>query len=259
MFRRSLIAVTAVAALALASCGSTGSTDQTGAGSGTSGASSVAGSGTGGAGSAPAGSSGTAAGPMQSGRSGSDSDSGSSSGAGSASGSATITAGGAMDGQSTMWFSAFCTGIGPAFTAMMSVDPTATGAAKQKAYVTTFNSVGDAFTAAAKTLGSLPPPTITNGDKLASTMVQTLTAGGPAMKQAAADVAAVDPSDEKALAAAIATANEHTGDVLSGMDKIDLDDATQQALREIPACKMFADAGSDSGSGGGDSSSPTTG
>ncbi len=246
MLRKSLVALAAVGALALASCGSTAGTAETG--SGASGASSVVGSATAGPASA---SGGGATGAEQTGNAGADSDSGSGTGA------TTITAGGDIEGQSAAWFSAFCTGLGPVFTTMMNMDPSATGAAKQQTYVTNFNAMGDAFTAAAKTLGALPPPTFDNGDKLASTMVQTLASAGPVMKQAAEDIAAADATDEQALDAAIAKANEQTSGVLDGMDQFDLDDATQQQLREIPACKAFM---TDNGGGSSDDgASPTTG
>lgn len=161
----------------------------------------------------------------------------------------TITVGGNVDAQTGTWFSAFCTGMSPLLDAVSGGAVPTGGADMQSTMVKEFGTLGDAMTNTANALKPLPPPTFANGQQFATDVVTSLSQAGPEMKTAASDIQAVDPTDASALEAAIEKAGDTLQNSLSALDKYDLDENTQNAMKNIPACAAFAaEAGGDSGS-----------
>lgn len=154
-----------------------------------------------------------------------------------------VTVGGAVDGQTTAWFSTFCAGFASAFTAMSDTSPTAGGKDEQTSFVQLYGGLGDAFIKTANALQPLPPPTFNGGDKFAADVVKSLGQAGPQLKQAAQAIAAVDPSNQEALESAIEAAGAGMETAMSAMAGYALDDNTEKALESIPACAPLAATG----------------
>ena len=169
---------------------------------------------------------------------------GSSASGSSASGSA------ALDAQSTKWFDTLCTGFLP-LTDLSKLGDTVSSAkdvkTAQKQIVALFTKAGSSFTDTAKSLKSLPAPTIPGGAEVASKVEPVLTKLGSDLTAGAKKAAAVDATKNPSQLQTVLT--DTASQISSMSSSVSLDDVTtspeaEKAIAAIPSCKKLSQLGS---------------
>lgn len=160
----------------------------------------------------------------------------------------TIGANGNLDAQTTAWFTTFCTGLGPVldlgdktseWSSQIASDP----AAGMKAAGDYFVVIGKSFTDTAASLKSTPPPTFQDGAEVAGKIVAGMEKAGPIFTQAGQKLAALNPTDQAGAAAAMQELQTSMTNAMSAFgdvtNNVELDPATEAAVKQIPACSKF--------------------
>ena len=162
----------------------------------------------------------------------------------SASGSA------ALDAQSTKWFDTLCTGFLP-LEDLSKLGDTVSSAkdikTAQKEIVALFTKAGSSFTNTAKSLKSLPAPTVQGGAEVASKVEPVLTELGSELTTGAKKVAAVDVTKYPAQLQTVLT--DTATQISSVSSSVSLDNVTtspgaEKAIAAIPSCKKLSQLGS---------------
>lgn len=160
----------------------------------------------------------------------------------------TIGANGALDAQTTAWFTTFCTGMGPVLdlstkSTEWSSQIASNPAAGMKAAGDYFVVIGKSFTDTAAALKSTPPPTFDGGADVAGKIVAGMEKAGPVFTQAGQKLAALNPTDQAGAAAAMQDLQQSMTDAMSAFgtvtENVELDPATQAAVEAIPACSKL--------------------
>jgi hypothetical protein len=113
-------------------------------------------------------------------------------------------------------------------------------AAEQSTLLGLLITMGDTFTSAAATLAGMGTPPVTAGDTWPATVQSTLTTTAQQLTAAAADLAAADPNDTAAQAAAtetLITRTDQARQLIQSIADIDLSDAQRAALGQLPSCR----------------------
>ncbi len=151
---------------------------------------------------------------------------------------------GAIDAQTTVWFTAFCTGFAPVIDVTSSMSSLgadmANPATAQKKLVSLYSSLGSTFTKTAATLKGLPAPTFPGGATFASQTITAFESAGPAFTSQAKQIAAANvTSDPSSLSSAMIGLSDSMGKAVAPLEKLGtlkLTAQTQAALEKIPAC-----------------------
>lgn len=141
-----------------------------------------------------------------------------------------------LDATSQEWFTVFCDG---ATDLIQYVSPSTAGQSLAEAQVTVVDTYTNISTSAATTVGLLqatPPPTVAGGEDLQSIAIERFSAVSEVYGRGAQTVAALSPSDQSDLKAAIdaieAEAEASTPDSMSAVDQDVI-----AAAKELPACE----------------------
>lgn len=141
-----------------------------------------------------------------------------------------------LDQTSAEWFTVFCNG---ATDLVQYVSPNTAGQTLAEAQATVVKTYTNISTSASTTVGVLqatPPPTVPGGEDLQSIAIERFSAVSDVYGRGAQTVAALKPSDQSDLKAAIdaieAEAKASTPDSMSSVDP-----EVIAAAKALPACK----------------------
>lgn len=153
-----------------------------------------------------------------------------------------------LDEQSTTWFTTFCngfTGLKDSFTSVQSDLAGTSGdtpQAQQAAIATVISDLGTKLKGLATDTGSVPPPTVENGEQMATAAVDGFNAIGDAMINAADEFAATPVTDTATLQAAAVqlqtSLQEEATKAQTAFSAIDTssEPGLDEAIGQIPEC-----------------------
>lgn len=167
-----------------------------------------------------------------------------------------------LDAQTVTWFTTACSGMTPPLRDMASTlasldfdEPASAQVALAKMYAT----MSDDYRTAASKLSPVPPPTFAKGPAIATRIVKEMRSSVGLLKQTASTIAGADDSGGTELQQAVQAAEDssavESGVVEPAMDRakngillpgdlelaggLTLDEATQEAVLELPTCRAL--------------------